>query len=348
MSISEGSDESDLSFPDEEDEGPNIGKYIGGRNASGQRHGRGWAILPNGDQYDGNYRKGRRHGIGLYVFKNGARYYGQYRCGTRSGRGIFIYPDGSVYEGNWRKNLKHGKGRYNYANGDTYSGDWYKGQRHGVGIYTFKAEKDNCCMTVRLKSTWNSNLRMGPFELYIGNDDKCTILHGLWDDLYPNGPAVFSFDNRYMLLGYFLPSDYRFKEARASGNLEEDEINLDDEMGNEEDNKTEPNATLWFAQEIAVYDYSLLPQEPVPLPISDSELSVCSVTTEGSMLSQEKFSFYGEGEEGEDEGEEVEMECFPCECDFELSEFDSESEPCKIDANPCAIEVLKQPNCPEP
>lgn len=203
-------------------------------------------------------------------------------------------------------------------------------------------------MTVRLKSTWNSNLRMGPFELYIGNDDKCTILHGLWDDLYPNGPAVFSFDNRYMLLGYFLPSDYRFKEARASGNLEEDEINLDDEMGNEEDNKTEPNATLWFAQEIAVYDYSLLPQEPVPLPISDSELSVCSVTTEGSMLSQEKFSFYGEGEEGEDEGEEVEMECFPCECDFELSEFDSESEPCKIDANPCAIEVLKQPNCPEP
>lgn len=56
--------------------------YIGGRNSKGERNGRGWAILPNGDQYDGQYRKGQRHGIGLYVFKDGSRYYGQYRCGN--------------------------------------------------------------------------------------------------------------------------------------------------------------------------------------------------------------------------------------------------------------------------
>ncbi|EDW03730.1 radial spoke head 1 homolog [Drosophila grimshawi] len=338
MSATELSDGSELSVPDEEDEGPNIGRYIGGRNASGQRHGRGWAILPNGDQYDGNYRKGRRHGIGLYVFKDGARYYGQYRCGTRCGRGIFIYPDGSVYEGNWRKHLKHGKGRYNYANGDVYSGDWLKGQRHGVGIYSFKSERDNCCMSVRLKSTWSSNVRMGPFELYIGNGDNCTILHGIWDNLYPTGPAVFSFNNRYMLLGYFLPDDNR----HSSVDHGEDEANEEVE---EEDMDMEIIPTLWFAQEIAVYDYSLLPQEPVPLPVSDSELSICSLTTEPSVLSQEKISFYGEGEEGETEGEEGEMECFPCECDYDLTEADTETDPCKIDANPCAIEVLKQANC---
>lgn len=320
-------------------------KYIGGRNALGQRHGRGWAILPNGDQYDGNYRKGRRHGIGLYVFKSGARYYGQYRCGTRCGRGIFIYPDGSVYEGNWRKHVKHGKGRYNYANGDTYSGDWYKGQRHGVGIYSFKTDNDNCCMSVRLKSTWNSNVRMGPFEMYIGNDDKCTILHGIWDELYPTGPAVFSFDNRYMLLGYFLPGNYKFKEL-PTDNVDGEEMNSIEEEGEEEE-LGEMKPTLWFAQEIAVYDYSLLPQEPVPLPISDSELSICSATSEHSLVSEEKISFYGEAEEGEDEFGEGEMECFPCECDDELTDLESESEVCKIDANPCAIEVLKQDECPD-
>ncbi|XP_017025995.1 radial spoke head 1 homolog [Drosophila kikkawai] len=342
MSVSEISEE-ELSAPEEEEDlGPNIGLYIGGRNAAGQRHGRGWAILPNGDQYDGNYRKGRRHGIGLYVFKDGSRYYGQYRCGKRCGRGIFIYPDGSVYEGNWRKHLKHGKGRYNYINGDTYSGDWHKGQRHGVGIYTFKSGPDACCMSVRLKSTWNSNIRMGPFELYIGNDDKCTVLHGIWDTLYPSGPAVFSFNNRYMLVGYFLPANYNFKAIGEDG---ENEGTYEDEDGNVLETPMDP--TLWFAQDIAVYDFAVLPQEPVPLAISDSELSVCSLSTMPSAESEEKISWYGEGEEAEGE-EGGEVECFPCECEYDLSEVETESEVCKIDANPCAIEILKQPECPEP
>ncbi|XP_034666564.1 radial spoke head 1 homolog [Drosophila subobscura] len=344
MSVSDMSEESDVSFPEEEDEGPNIGLYIGGRNAAGQRHGRGWAILPNGDQYDGNYRKGRRHGIGLYVFKDGSRYYGQYRCGKRCGRGIFIYPDGSVYEGNWRKHLKHGKGRYNYVNGDTYSGDWYKGQRHGVGIYSFNGNKNSCCMSVRLKSTWSGNIRMGPFELHIGNDDKCTVLHGLWDNLYPIGPAVFSFDNRYMLLGFFLPAHYNFKDGRSNENLAEDELQSVEE--DEEGHALPMEPSMWFAQEIAIYDYSILPQEPVPLPISDSELSVCSVSIIVSIRSEEERSYYCEGEEAE--GEECEMECFPCECDYDVSELETESEPCKIDANPCCIEILKQPECLDP
>ncbi|KAH8319185.1 hypothetical protein KR067_012907 [Drosophila pandora] len=346
MSVTDVSEE-DLSAPEEEDEGPNIGLYLGGRNAAGQRHGRGWAILPNGDQYDGNYRKGRRHGIGLYVFRDGSRYYGQYRCGKRCGRGIFIYPDGSVYEGNWRKHLKHGKGRYNYDNGDTYSGDWFKGQRHGVGIYTFNSGTDGCCLSVRLKSTWNTNVRSGPFELYIGNDDKCTILHGTWDTLYPTGPSVFSFNNRYMLLGYFLPANYNFKTIGNYDDMAEHE-DYEERLGEEEDDNGKPNGpTLWFAQEIAVYDYSLLPQEPVPLAISDSDLSVCSLSTVPSIRSEERVSWYGEGEEAEGE-EGGEMECFPCECEYDLSEVETESEVCKIDANPCAIEILKSPKCPDP
>lgn len=44
----------------------------------GERHGEGWAVLPNGDFYQGCYFQGMRNGKGLYVFKNGARYEGVY------------------------------------------------------------------------------------------------------------------------------------------------------------------------------------------------------------------------------------------------------------------------------
>lgn len=215
-----------------------------------------------------------------------------------------------------------------------------------MGIYSFKSSTDACCLSVRLKSTWNSNMRMGPFELYIGNDDKCTVLHGTWDSLYPMGPAVFSFNNRYMLVGYFLPADYNFKAVGDEG--EQDELDERFDEDEEGTGSTAPMApTLWFAQDIAVYDFSVLPQEPVPLAISDSELSVCSLSTMPSIGSEEKISWYGEGEEAEGE-EGGEMECFPCECEYDLSEVETESEVCRIDANPCAIEILKQPECPDP
>ena len=42
------------------------------------RHGRGKAILPNGDAYEGEYQHGMRHGKGTYRFKNGARYNGEH------------------------------------------------------------------------------------------------------------------------------------------------------------------------------------------------------------------------------------------------------------------------------
>ena len=37
-------------------------EYDGGRNESGERHGEGKAVLPNGDIYEGTYSHGKRHG----------------------------------------------------------------------------------------------------------------------------------------------------------------------------------------------------------------------------------------------------------------------------------------------
>ncbi|XP_053958804.1 alsin [Anastrepha ludens] len=337
MSISDVSTESELTVAEEEEERINIGLYIGQRNAASQRHGRGWAILPNGDQYDGQYRQGRRHGIGLYVFKDGSRYYGSYRCGHRSGRGMFIYPDGSMYEGCWRKNIKHGKGRYKYANGDCYMGNWYRGLRHGVGVYCYKSSD---CGELRFKGTWRLGFRVGPFQIFFGNEDHSTILHGTWDNEYPQGPAVFTFNERYMLMGYFQTPGMGYKVNR------EVEGDAEEVLGEAEGVRDEPGVFIdmlpskWFAQDICCYDYSQLPQEPIPLPLSDSEVSVCSLSTVPTELTLERSVLYvGEAEE---EGEGECVECIPCEGVSE-SEIETESEPiCSPQGDPCAIEIIDE------
>ena len=66
------SDESFLG--DESPEGfIDLGRYEGETNEKGERHGFGTAILPDGNQYEGNYNNGKRHGFGTYRFKSGAR-----------------------------------------------------------------------------------------------------------------------------------------------------------------------------------------------------------------------------------------------------------------------------------
>ncbi|KAM7352873.1 radial spoke head protein 1 [Cochliomyia hominivorax] len=338
---SEITDEEKSFIGEEEEEKINIGLYIGGRNSKGERHGRGWAILPNGDQYDGQYRKGKRHGIGLYVFKDGSRYYGQYRCGIRSGRGIFIYPDGSYYEGLWRRNLKHGKGRYMYSNGDIYCGSWYRGQRHGVGIYT--AVQNNSGNNLSFTGTWRQGVRVGPFQLSFGNEDKTTTLHGTWDNLYPQGPSVFSFDQRYLLMGYFQIPGQKAMQSKKVHEQDFMEENIDvEEDENNEDNIWLNEPPLWYAQDMCAYDISLLPQEPVPLPLSDSEISVCSLSTAATVVSTEKsIPYVGEGENEIEE--EAEMECIPCECSS--SGIESSSHVCSPHDHPCAIEISAQNTC---
>ena len=41
-----------------------FGSYEGDRNEIGERHGHGHAVLPNGDDYEGEYVSGKKHGKG--------------------------------------------------------------------------------------------------------------------------------------------------------------------------------------------------------------------------------------------------------------------------------------------
>lgn len=47
------------------------GTYEGDRNENEERHGFGKALLPNGDEYEGQYQNGKRHGSGMYTFVSG-------------------------------------------------------------------------------------------------------------------------------------------------------------------------------------------------------------------------------------------------------------------------------------
>ncbi|OAF71302.1 Radial spoke head 1 [Intoshia linei] len=120
----------------EEEQGPYLGEYEGERNQKDERHGRGKAILPNGDTYEGDYENGQRNGTGIYKFKNGARYTGEWLRNKKHGTGTFAFPDGSKYEGSWSEDQRNGIGKYYYVNGDIYDGEWLNHERSGQGSYT--------------------------------------------------------------------------------------------------------------------------------------------------------------------------------------------------------------------
>lgn len=291
-----------------------VQEYIGERNSLQERHGNGWAYLPNGDQYHGQYRRGHRHGSGLYVFKNGARYLGMWRCSLKSGLGTFYYPDGSTYTGEWKKDLRHGYGTYIYQNCDKYEGSWHKGHRHGVGLYTFK---DTSCV---FNGTWNKGVRIGPAEIIFPKHR----FHGTWYDQDPMGPAVYTFACKTMATGYI-----KLIPIEIQTNLESDIIVADEKTDEKPDEvkKLSVVATrnvagekrlyesVWHSQCITKYNFAKLPPEPMPQPLSDSEDDECEVTPEGSEAEIIDFLPMREEDEEDDflhepieEEEEVEVE----------------------------------------
>ncbi|XP_023029871.1 radial spoke head protein 1 [Leptinotarsa decemlineata] len=265
-----------MSDTDEEDEDKEIageggegkeiypyGEYEGGRDDQLDRHGFGSALLPNGDIYEGEYYHGKRHGKGIYCFKNGARYKGTWRKGVKHGKGEFIYPDGTRYVGEWKKDLKHGQGTYYYANGDTYEGAWYKGWRHGLGNYFYKSSN------VTHYGTWKEGRMEGPGIL----NYPFFRYHGRFEKNLPKGPGCFTFDAKYMQHGYYINmKDPKFDYVGV------EELELDPE-NQETEYRGNPRGIvpIWRARSVTEYKTELLPPEPVPIPVHESEESLLDI-----------------------------------------------------------------------
>ncbi|KAF5304546.1 hypothetical protein FQA39_LY09597 [Lamprigera yunnana] len=254
MKEARGEGEGDEQYP--------FGEYRGGRDENYDRHGWGSALLPTGDIYEGNYFHGLRMGKGMYCFRNGARYEGDWRKGKKHGCGQFIYPDGSRYIGGWRKDMKHGHGCYFYVNGDTYDGCWYKNYRHGLGTYTYKSDN------VSHYGVWKNGRMEGSGILTYPS----YRYHGKFEQNLPKGPGCFTFENTWMLHGYYI----NIKDP-AFDYIDAEEFELQNKTGVEEDEEDliylgNPKGIvpIWRARVVTCFKQELLPAEPVCVPIKDS------------------------------------------------------------------------------
>ncbi|CAH0407083.1 unnamed protein product [Chilo suppressalis] len=273
-----------------------IGIYVGGRNADGERHGEGWAVLPNGDFYQGCYCRGLRNGKGLYVFKNGARYEGEWRRAMKYGTGNMLYPDGSRYEGDWRHDQKQGFGAYYYPNGDIYEGAWFKGKRHGLGTY-FYAEYQ-----VKFMGTWVDGVIEGPGQIIYPR----VRFHGSWLKGKPRGPGCFVFDTNCMQHGFYLLTNDPALEEYGEGEEEREDKEIKEERLEEEDeveiDETYGKVAVWRARNVTAYMAEFLPPEPVPLPVHDSVPSLTDESFECEVVHFEPPSVAVE-EEGADDND---------------------------------------------
>ncbi|XP_045495283.1 radial spoke head 1 homolog [Colias croceus] len=274
-----------------------IGIYVGGRNAEGERHGEGWAVLPNGDFYQGCYCRGMRNGKGLYVFKNGARYEGEWRKAMKYGVGQMTYPDGSRYEGDWRHDLKQGFGAYYYPNGDIYEGAWFKGKRHGLGTYFFSEYQ------IKFMGTWVEGVIEGPGQII----NPRVRYHGSWLKGKPKGPGCFVFDTNCMQHGFYLLTKDPALEEFGEGEEEKEDKEVKEERLEEGEEEIEIDETLgkisvWRARNVTAYMAEFLPPEPVPLPVHDSIPSLTEESIETDIIQFELPSVVGE-EEGADDND---------------------------------------------
>lgn len=165
-----------------------------GQTHNDTAHGRGIALFPHGDVYDGTWAQGMPHGYGVYAYANGDGYIGQISSGKRhgsgacrfvnggtyigdwendviEGTGTFFYEDKSCYKGQFVHGKRHGIGSCLYANGGSYEGEWKNDNRHGHAVFSPSP-------SVTIESQWEDDkgIGRGTIEEFLGREK----LEGVW------------------------------------------------------------------------------------------------------------------------------------------------------------------------
>lgn len=114
--------------------------------------------------------------------------------------------------------------------------------------------------------------------------------HGSWKNKHPIAEGVFTFDLKYMQLGHIemIPEP----SPPPTDDDELIEMKLSDE--NPMPEVVEPKCTPHFVtHEITKYDYTRLPQHPIPPPLSDSsKSSLCSAASSTSGIEVHLFQVH--------------------------------------------------------
>jgi hypothetical protein len=92
--------------------------FVGPRNASGQRHGRGTYRFPNRFYvYEGDFVHGEAHGRGRLSMADGGYYEGDFANDEMTGIGERCWSDGKKYVGAFEMGEMHGRGTLTFPNG---------------------------------------------------------------------------------------------------------------------------------------------------------------------------------------------------------------------------------------
>jgi hypothetical protein len=174
-----------------------LGIHAGGRDEFNQRSGKGKALYPTGDTYDGEFYEGKKNGRGVYVFTSMgmseidkaveaqkvllkynpsdnasseitteefvAKVSSFLKVGKIIVEGILEYGSLPCYHGEYLHGLRNGDGVMKNKDGSIYKGQWKNNKRHGQGIY-----------------------------YYVSGD----VYSGMWSDGLRDGFGTYSFDGQ--------------------------------------------------------------------------------------------------------------------------------------------------------
>lgn len=100
-------------------------------------HGKGKAIMPNGDIYAGHWTMGKPNGIGLCIKPKYSKYNGAFKDGKMCGYGRMEFENQEIcyMEGVWENDALNGCSRIIYSDGTEYYGDMVNSLREGSGIF---------------------------------------------------------------------------------------------------------------------------------------------------------------------------------------------------------------------
>lgn len=174
--------------------------FVGPRNASGQRHGRGTYRFPNrfyvyegdfvhgeahgrgrlsmadGGYYEGDFANDEMTGIGERCWSDGKKYVGAFEMGEMHGRGTLTFPNGVTFTGGFERNARSGQGALVAPDGSRYDGEWAFDKKHGKGVETVSSTGE------RYEGDFERGKRHGRGAWRGGRDGDGDTYEGEWRD----------------------------------------------------------------------------------------------------------------------------------------------------------------------
>lgn len=178
-------------------------------------HGKGKAIMANGDIYVGHWSLGKPNGNGLYIKPKYSKYSGAFKDGKMCGMGRMEFENQPVFcmEGEWIDDKLTGCTRIIYSDGSEYRGYVNDFVREGFGVYHYadgtiiKGKWANNEI-VEISSIIRKDIRVKIFD---HDRTKCRIKYadgsvyvGCYDQLYrPNIHGKMKYSDGSIYIGHW-------------------------------------------------------------------------------------------------------------------------------------------------